>query len=76
MADAVVTNYGLDAATGSQTITVQILHKGVSISLTIPISPQAISQTDQLQEAQDWLRDFGQDLSNVTVVSPIGKTTP
>jgi hypothetical protein len=74
--DAVMTNYGLDAATGAQTITVQILHKGVSISLTIPISPQAISQADQLQEAQDWLRDFGQDLTGAVVVSPIVKTTP
>jgi len=76
MATAVFTNWHWDTATNTQTGTVKISHKGVDIDVTIPISPQAVSQADQIQEVQDWLRDFGQDLSNVVVTSPLVKTIP
>jgi hypothetical protein len=73
MATAVFTNWNWNTATNTQTGTVRISHKGVDIDLTVPISPQAISQADQLREVQDWLRDFGQDLTSVVVSSPLVK---
>jgi hypothetical protein len=76
MADATLTGTQDDLVNNTRTATVKVPYKGTDIWLTVPISPQATSADDFLRETEAALRGLGQVLTNVTVVSPIVKTTP